>query len=380
MLVRGHPELSGDDTVDHYLQYFNCEKMGRFPNGADALFTQRMGVFTKLASVKEAKGATIFVIVGVGKPKSYYLWEAFTIEDVSFDGEQYTLSGPGWVLLPPQALGGKAFEAFKTACANFVSFRGINDLPYHKTLREIADKNHLSEATPACEAFCDELVRQLPKNGDAYYYRGTVRQRLKNAEGAKEDFRKAIEVGTNFRHEADLALAGKAAAAPGKATAAPKEKIAEQAVARGRFARGTEGAGRGDKKPFDMPEPVWEAIRRRRGPEALRQKLLEAYGGRCAITGSDGEGALEVAYLVGTEETGPQEVTNALLLRSDVHTLFDLNLVRVHPRTRKIFVAESLKKGSYAKLIARQLRLPEKAEDRPGVEALQQRWDAAAGV
>jgi hypothetical protein len=373
MLLDGQREPSGGDAVDHYLQYFNCEKMGRFPNGADALLTQRMGVFTKLASVKEAKGAAVFVIAGLGKPKSYYLWEAFTIEDVAFDGEQYTLSGPGWVLLPPQALAGKDFETFKAACANFVSFRRIDDLPYHKTLRQIADKYHLGEATPACESFCDELIRQLPKNGDSYYYRGTVRQRLQKAEAAKEDFRKAVVVGTNFRHEAELALAGKA---PGKA--APKEKIAEQAVARGRFAKGSDGAGRGEKKPFDMPEPVWEAIRRRRGPEALRQKLLEAYGGRCAITGSDGEASLEVAYIQGTEETGPQEAANTLLLRSDVHTLFDLNLIRVHPRTRKIFVAEALRKGSYARLIARQLRLPQKPEDRPSVEALRQRWEDSA--
>jgi hypothetical protein len=45
-------------------------------------------------------------------------------------------------------------------------------------------------------------------------------------------------------------------------------------------------------------------------------------------------------------------------------------------------VAELLKKGSYAKLIARQLRLPEKPKDRPSVEGLQQRWEAGgkAGV
>jgi hypothetical protein len=365
--------------VDHYLQYFNCEKMGRFPNGAEALLTRRMGVFTKLASVKEAKGATIFVIVGLGKPKTYYLWESFTIEDVAFDGEQYTLSGPGWVLLPPQALAGKAFEAFKAACANFVSFRRIDDLPYHKTLHQVADQFHLPDVTPACETFCDELIRQLPKNGDACYYRGTIRQRLKKADGAREDFQKAVEVGTNFRHEAELALKGKApaAAAPGKAAEAPKDRIAEQAVAKGRFARGSDGAGRGDRKPFDMAESVWQAIRQRRGQEAFRQKLLEAYGGKCAVTGSDGDAALEAAYILGTEETGPQEVPNALLLRADVHTLFDLNLIRIHPRTRKIFVAESLKKGSYAKLIARQLRLPEKPEDRPSIEALRQRWEAS---
>lgn len=364
--------------MKHYLQYFNCEKMGRFPNGADALLTRQMGVFTKLAAVKDARGATIFVIAGFGKPKQYYLWESFTIEDVNWDGEQYTCSGPGWVLLPPAELQGKAFEAFKGACANFVGFRAIDDLPYHDTLRKLADKHHQKEVNPACEAFCDELVRGLPKNGDSYYYRATVRQRLGKADAAREDFRKAVEVGTNFRHETELLLKGKAAPpAPAKDKDA-KEKIAEQVVARGRFAKGAD-AGKGERKPFDMPEAVWHAIHQRRGQEGLRHKLLAAYGGRCAITGSDGDAALEAAYLVGDNETGPHELANALLLRSDIHTLFDLNLIRIHPNTRKIILADSLKKGSYAKLMARQLRLPEKPEDRPSAEVLEQRWQATGG-
>jgi hypothetical protein len=69
-------------------------------------------------------------------------------------------------------------------------------------------------------------------------------------------------------------------------------------------------------------------------------------------------------------------VTNALLLRSDICTLFDLNLIRIHPRTKKIFLDDSLKKTSYAKLMARQLRLPANPEDRPSIEALQARWQA----
>jgi hypothetical protein len=45
-----------------FLQYFNIEKMGRFPNGADALLTTRMGVFTKLASVQQAFFLFVFLI------------------------------------------------------------------------------------------------------------------------------------------------------------------------------------------------------------------------------------------------------------------------------------------------------------------------------
>jgi hypothetical protein len=172
--------------VKTYLQYFNCEKMGRFPNGADALLTKRMGVFTKLPSVKDAKGGIVFVVTGLGKPKRYYLWESFTIEDVEHDGEQYTVSGPGWVLLPPAPLEGKDFDKFKAACANFIGFRAIDDLPYHKTLKKLADKHRRDDVNAACEEFCGTLIDTLPKNGDAYYYRGTVRKKLGKADARRK--------------------------------------------------------------------------------------------------------------------------------------------------------------------------------------------------
>jgi hypothetical protein len=364
--------------VKTYLQYFNCEKMGRFPNGAEALRTHRMGVFSKLPSVKDSTGGSVFVIAGLGKPKRYYLWETFTIDDVRSDGTQYTLSGPGWVLLPPQPLAGKDFDKFKAACANLVSFRAIDDQPYRDTLRKLAEKYRGDDVNAGCEDFCTELIELLPDNGDAYYYRGTVRQGLGKAAAAKEDFTRALALGTNFPQEAQAGVENPApAAAAGKKPAkepAGRDRLAEQIVSKGLFAAG------GVKKPAGVSDAVWRGVLQRRGPEDLRQKLLAAYGGRCAITGTEGEPALEAALLVGDAATGPHELSNAVLLRGDVRTLFDLNLIRIHPRTRKVYVAEPLKKGSYARLSARQLRLPERVEDRPSVQALRQRWEEAGGM
>src|SRR4051812_11334148 len=137
--------------------------MGRFPNGADALLTTRMGVFTKLAAVQQSKGGTVFVISGYGKPKKYVLWEAFTIEEVTKQEDQFVIAGPGRVLLPPAELSGADFDKFKSACANFVGFRKIDDLPYHQSLKKIADAATSTTLTPACEAFCGELVKAFPK-------------------------------------------------------------------------------------------------------------------------------------------------------------------------------------------------------------------------
>ena len=373
-------------NATNFIQYFNIEKMGRFPNGADALLTTRMGVFTKLATVQQAKGGTVYVISGYGKPKKYVLWEAFTIEDVTKQDEQFVVSGPGWVLLPPAALEGKEFEKFKAACANFVSFRKIDDQPYKDTLKKVAGANKKPAPSPACEAFCDELVKAFPKMGDAYYYRAHVRQRLGNAAGAKADYEKAIQLGTNFPAEAQAGAADPSPpkAKPAGVTPSPHpatvteptephafgtggDSLAAQVVSKGVFAANL-------KKPAGVSEVVWRGVLQRRGNEDLRQKLLKAYGGRCAVTGSDTEAVLEVALI---DPEGPGEVRNALLLRSDVRTLFDLNLLRVHPKTRKVFLADGVQDTAYARLWARPVRAPEKKEDRPATDALLKRWNGA---
>src|SRR5262249_42289360 len=147
---KGEPAVTSSAASGRstYIQYFNHDKMGRFPNGAEALLTTRMGVFTKFAGADQTKGSTVYVITGLGnKPRRYYLWEAFTLEDVHFDGTQYTVSGPGWVLMPPQFLEGKDFDKFKAACANFVSFRQIDDQPYRDTLAALAKKFKQAKVT-----------------------------------------------------------------------------------------------------------------------------------------------------------------------------------------------------------------------------------------
>lgn len=338
--------------MTHYLQYFNCEKMGRFPNGAEAFLTRQMGTFTKLASVKDAAGGTVFLIVGLGKPKHYYLWESFTISDVRHDGEQYVVTGAGRMLLPPRRLEGEAFEAFKAACAHFIGFRAIDGLPYLATLRKLAGQYQRGEVSRACEDFCTELIGLLPQDGDACYYRATVRRLLGKAGGAKEDFAKALELGTNFRAEAEAGLREKAAPA----------------------AAGDKGA----KKPAGAPDVVARGARQKGGKDEFRRQLLRAYGGRCAVTGWDGEPALEAAVITGDADSGPYDVPNGLLLRGDIRALFDRNLIRIHPRTRKVFLTDQLLNTSYGRLAARQVRLPEKEDDRPSAEALRQRWEASA--
>src|SRR5262249_49402557 len=77
---------------------------------------------------------------GLGRPRQYYLWQTFEVEEVNkLADSEYEAVGTGWQLAPPQRLSGKSFESFKTACANFVSFRRIDSLAYAKTLNAMAE-------------------------------------------------------------------------------------------------------------------------------------------------------------------------------------------------------------------------------------------------
>jgi hypothetical protein len=127
------------------------------------------------------------------------------------------------------------------------------------------------------------------------------------------------------------------------------------------------------KAPAGVSVGAWQGVLQRRGPEDFRQKMLKAYAGKCAVSGADAEPVLEVALI---DPEGPAEPKNAILLRADLRTLFDLNLLRVHPKTRKVVLAESVQNGAYARLWARTLRPPESKDANPDFAALEKRWNA----
>lgn len=85
------------------------------------------------------------------------------------------------------------------------------------------------------------------------------------------------------------------------------------------------------------PDEVFDLIARRRGQKKFRAALLTKFG-KCIITGSKCEAVLEACHIKPYAETRQHEVDNGLLLRSDIHTLFDLGLVAINPKTMTIWV------------------------------------------
>lgn len=70
------------------------------------------------------------------------------------------------------------------------------------------------------------------------------------------------------------------------------------------------------------------------GQGAFRISVIDAYQKRCAITGEKTLPVLEAAHIQPFSELGPNQIANGLLLRSDMHRLFDDGYITVTPDYR----------------------------------------------
>ncbi|PKG81880.1 hypothetical protein CXF85_16865 [Colwellia sp. 75C3] len=82
-----------------------------------------------------------------------------------------------------------------------------------------------------------------------------------------------------------------------------------------------------EENPID--ENTYRLIESRRGQAKFRQALLSTFNGTCCISNSEVLAVLEAAHIIPHTEETNYTVTNGLLLRGDIHTLFDLNLIGV---------------------------------------------------
>jgi len=129
-------------------------------------------------------------------------------------------------------------------------------------------------------------------------------------------------------------------------------------------------------RPF-VDECVLGNILTRRGQQAFRDGLLRAYNGRCAVTGCNAVAVLEAAHIVPHAEEQSYAITNGLLLRADIHTLFDLLLLSVDPETGEVKLAPDLS-SCYASIVGVRLQVPDSPEEMPNPEALKEhylRWE-----
>ena len=132
------------------------------------------------------------------------------------------------------------------------------------------------------------------------------------------------------------------------------------------------GLSAGPQARFGEPVPV----RPRLGQGAFRVLVTDLYGRRCAITRERTLPALEAAHILPYGQGGEHDVKNGILMRRDVHSLFDLGYVTVTPKlvfevSRKI--KEEFENGrDYYRMHGTPITAPHRLELRPDRELL--RW------
>jgi putative restriction endonuclease len=115
-------------------------------------------------------------------------------------------------------------------------------------------------------------------------------------------------------------------------------------------------------------------VRQRLGQGAFRIVVTEIYERRCAITGERTLPVLEAAHIQPVSDGGEHRASNGLLLRSDIHSLFDLGYVGIDPDF-KFRVSEALREKwhngrVYYDFDGRGIRPPDSSTVRPSRELL----------
>lgn len=111
------------------------------------------------------------------------------------------------------------------------------------------------------------------------------------------------------------------------------------------------------------------------GQGIFRAIVTDAYSRRCALTGERVLPALEAAHIRPYAEGGPHLIGNGVLLRSDLHRLFDKGYLTITPDHRVDVsrrIQEEFHNGrEYYALRGETIRLPERKDDRPLTDFLE---------
>jgi len=128
---------------------------------------------------------------------------------------------------------------------------------------------------------------------------------------------------------------------------------------------------------LEVPGGYFASLSMRRwGQGTFRALVTDTYRRRCAITHEKALPALEAAHIRRFRDVERHAVPNGILLRSDVHRLFDAGYITITPEYR-VEASHHMKDDfddgdNYLKLNGREIWVPDLLAARPDPEAL--RW------
>ncbi|MBI4996794.1 MAG: HNH endonuclease [Rhodocyclales bacterium] len=120
----------------------------------------------------------------------------------------------------------------------------------------------------------------------------------------------------------------------------------------------------------DARRKVLAEIYSRLGQSAFRTDLRKAYADTCAITGCKLIPVLEAAHIHPYRGQHTNVISNGLLLRTDIHTLFDLYLIAIDSHTMSVQIAPELVATEYASYAGKPIHTPTSVKDRASPGAL----------
>ncbi len=117
----------------------------------------------------------------------------------------------------------------------------------------------------------------------------------------------------------------------------------------------------------------------RPGQKKFKSELMKAYGGCCSITDCTVEAVLQAAHIIPYLGAKTDHPSNGLLLRVDIHKLFDSHYLSINPNTNKVEISPVLKNTYYENLAGQPLRLPKSKTERPNHKALSKHYKIFSG-
>jgi putative restriction endonuclease len=129
------------------------------------------------------------------------------------------------------------------------------------------------------------------------------------------------------------------------------------------------------EEPARYGNPV--LINPRIGQDIFRVLVTDAYSRRCAISGEKTLPVLQAAHIKPYAESGPHKIENGLLLRADMHILFDKGYLTItpdfHTEVSKRIETNFHNGKEYYKFHGKRLEvLPVQQKERPSLDFL--RW------
>jgi hypothetical protein len=111
----------------------------------------------------------------------------------------------------------------------------------------------------------------------------------------------------------------------------------------------------------------------REGAGLFRKQLLKSWSGKCAICDTRARRVLDGAHIFRFLGEHTNHGTNGILLRADIHRLFDAHLISLHFEEGNLVVAVSnaLKNTEYCSLTGKSVKMPQDARHRPDIRLVE---------